>query len=64
VPPGSSELFIVGPARSGTTFLLTVMNGSPDIFLFSELNAFALRREPEFYADSGSRNNRTCQEWK
>lgn len=56
MPPGGSELFIVGPARSGTTFLLTVINASPDIFLFSELNGFALCRKPDFYAGYGGTN--------
>src|SRR5256885_1449914 len=47
------ELFIVGPGRTGTTFLLSTFNRSPDIFLFSELNAFALRRKAEHYAAYG-----------
>jgi hypothetical protein len=53
---GVLELFIVGAARSGTTFLLSLMNCSPDIFLFSELNAFALRRRPTLYASYGGNN--------
>lgn len=33
-------LYIVGPARSGTTFVLAQINLSDDAFLFSELNSF------------------------
>lgn len=33
-------LYVIGPARSGTTFVLAQLNASEEAFLFSELNSF------------------------
>jgi hypothetical protein len=38
----AQQLFVIGPARSGTTYLMAQLNRSDDIYLFSELNSFLL----------------------
>jgi hypothetical protein len=38
----AQQLFVIGPARSGTTYLMAQLNRSDDIYLFSELNSFFL----------------------
>ncbi|GAB4236453.1 MAG: hypothetical protein Kow00109_10000 [Acidobacteriota bacterium] len=47
----SQLLFVVGPARSGTTFTMAQLNRSDQIFLFSELNSYRLHgQDPRSFA--------------
>lgn len=41
-------LFVIGPARSGTTILLNALNASPEIFLFGEACFFRRGDERDF----------------
>ncbi len=49
----AKRLHVVGYARSGTTILMDILNSSPDMFVFSELNLHALRHYPDLFAGYG-----------
>lgn len=49
----AQRLYVVGYARSGTTILMDILNSSPDVFLFSELNLHVLRRFPDCFSSYG-----------
>ena len=59
-PLSSSRLFVVGPARNGTTVLQDALNSSPDVYLFGE---------PDFHLDQGAsdfaaRYNAMHRQWQ
>ncbi|QGX41335.1 hypothetical protein [Permianibacter aggregans] len=50
------KLHIIGFARSGTTITMDILNSSPDVFIFNELNLHALRHDITVFRDYGGDN--------